>query len=77
MEPGKGNACCLGPSSGGVEVEDCVGVNMLHIRVHLSWDWVSIVETVEVEEGSTGGVWGGIFILQIIVHPPSANRHTL
>lgn len=52
-------------------------MNMLHISVHLSWDWVSIVETVEVQEESTGGVWGGIFILQIIVHPPSANRHTL
>lgn len=58
----------LGPSSGGVGMEVWVCVNILHICVHLSCDYVPKVETVEVEAESTGGAWGGIFLQQIIVH---------
>ena len=67
-EPGKGSACSLGSLQWWVGIEACVCVNILHICVHLSCDCASSVKTVGVEEEPTGGVWGGIFILQIIAH---------
>lgn len=44
----------LGPSGGGVGTEECVFVSILHRGMHLSCDCVPNVETVEVEEESTG-----------------------
>ena len=58
----------LGPSSGGTGMEECVRVRVLHMCVPLSCDYVSNMESVEVEYESTGGAWGGIFVLQITVH---------